>query len=94
MLLGVCWTTRVQSVFSKYNTTVLREVVPTPSRRYTVLPLKCLLAYKSEHAYFVTLCTTNVIHLTEPVSSYMGVGCPTSDQWACMLLGVYQTSRV
>ena len=67
----------------------LREVIPTPSTRHTVLPLKRLLAYKSEHADFVTLCTTNAMHLTEPVSSYMGVGCPTSDQWACMLLGVY-----
>ena len=35
----------------------LREVIPTPSTRYTVLPLKRLLAYKSEHADFVTLCT-------------------------------------
>ena len=73
---------------------VLREVVPNPSRRYTVLPLKRLLAYKDEHANFVTLCTTNAIHLIEPVDSYMRVNFPTSDQWACMLLGVCLTTRV
>ena len=59
-----------------------------------MFPVKRLLVCISEHAHFVTLCTTNVIHLTEPVSNSIGVGCLTSDQWACMLLQVCLTTRV
>ena len=92
MLVGVCKATRVQSVVYMDNMVELQAVVPTPSRRYTVLPLKPLLAYKSEHAHFVYY--TNLIQLTEAVGNSVGVGCPTSDQWACMLVGVCKATRV